>query len=91
MSQPCPIDILNRCGARSHHAADGTWLIIVDRRERRPSVEWAIDQLEKSAGKTACVLWIKVPNLATSPAVPAAQGPRAGQLGRNLAGERPTL
>lgn len=56
---PCPIAILDAAEARQWRDEDGNWLISIPRQNDRPSVAWAIEQLEKAAEKHACVIWTR--------------------------------
>ena len=59
LTPPCPVDVLNEAGARQWTDSKGQWVISIPRRNDRPSVQWALREMSKSAGELPCVLWVK--------------------------------
>jgi hypothetical protein len=54
---PEPVAILDAAGARQYHDHRRQWIISIPRQNERPSVHWAIQQLEADAGEQAFVVW----------------------------------
>ena len=53
------VELLNLVKARQWTGEDGIWYISIPRHEERPRVRAAIHEMERAAGKTACVLWVR--------------------------------
>ena len=53
------VDLLNRSGARQWINKDGEWMISIPRHQSRERVVMAVEELERDAGRQACILWVK--------------------------------